>query len=94
MPVKPAQLRHRKGLPEERKDGSAIHHGGFKQEASAFFCSQSEKLSVGEDHRTLVGGDGMHAQAQGCAQVLRGWFAGMRIDRGIFEQGIGGAGGE
>jgi hypothetical protein len=61
-------------LVEKRKDGDAIHHGGFEQEALAFDGSQIAEFAVGVDDGSFVGGDGVGSVLEGGANV---------IDRGL-----------
>src|SRR5260370_32250856 len=62
-------------LMEKRKDGDAIHDGGFEQEALAFGGCQIAQFSISVDDWAFVGGDGMSSVFEGGAEFTDGRVA-------------------
>ena len=46
-------------LIEKRKDGDAIHYGGFEEEAFAAGGGEIAEFAIGVDDWSFVGGDGV-----------------------------------
>src|SRR5207244_8525706 len=58
--AKAAQVEYGKSV-EERKNGSAIHHGRFEEEAAVFGCGEGTEFLVSVDHGALVRCDSVRA---------------------------------
>jgi len=89
--VKSLQVNHRQ-LIEQRKDGNAIHHGGFEEEALASRRGEVAEFAVGVDDRSFVGGDGVGSVVERGADVIDGGLAGFYIERGGFEEDVSASG--
>ena len=78
---------------KQRKDGDAIHHGGFEQEALAACGGQIAEFAVGVDDWSFVGGDGVGSVLERGADVVDGGLAVFDVERGGFEEDVGAGGG-
>ena len=74
-PAKAAQVEYGKSV-EERKNGSAIHHGRFEEEAAVFGCGEGTEFLVSVDHGAFVRCDSVRAHFQRSVDVIDGGFAG------------------
>ncbi len=66
-------------LVEQRKDGDAIHHRGFEEEALALRGGQVAEFAVGVDDWSFVGGDGVGSVLERGADVIDGGLAGFDV---------------
>ena len=76
-------------LVEEGKDGDAVHHGRFEEEALALQGGQVAEFAVGVDDCPFVGGDGVGSVFESGADVIDGGLAVLDIQRGGFEEDVG-----
>ena len=74
-PAKAAQVEYGKSV-EERKNGSAIHHGRFEEEAAVFGCGEGTEFLVSVDHGAFVRCDSVRAHFQRSVDVIDGGLAG------------------
>jgi hypothetical protein len=76
-------------LVEQRKDGNAVQHGGFEQEALAARGRQIAQLAVGMNDGAFVGGDGVGSVLEGGADVVDGGLAVLDVEGSGFEEDVG-----
>jgi hypothetical protein len=70
-PRKPARDRGQR-LAHQVEDRDAVHHRALEQELAAGARRRSRQRSIGERHRSFVGGDDVRAAGQRSADMARG----------------------
>src|SRR3984957_9152514 len=79
-------------LVEKRKDGDAIHHRGFEEEALAASGGEIAEFAIGVDDWSFVGGDGVGAVVKRGGDVIDGGLAVFDVQGGGFEEDVGAGG--
>jgi len=81
-------------LIEQRKDGDAVHHRGFEQEALAARGSQIAEFAVSVNDGAFVSGDGVGSVLESGADVIGGGLTVLYVKGCGFEENVGAGGGK
>jgi hypothetical protein len=82
---KTAQFRGGQAHGEHGKNRCAVHHRSFVEKLLFYLLRQSRKLAERVNDRSLVGGDGVHAEFERGADVVDSGLAGLHVQRAGFK---------